>query len=109
MDEPGKAIRRHSRGDGLSSPWVGPEHGDNRVFIAFANKVPCGRPAGAPIRLSSPDQPMDELVGINGLAPALLASYSLTNLFTFPPNINSFSSSEILRRCTRRTLSAGQP
>jgi hypothetical protein len=37
----------HSRGDGLSSPWVGPEHGDNRVSIAFANKVPCGRPTPA--------------------------------------------------------------
>ena len=65
MDEPGKALRRHSRGDGLSSPWDG--------------------------------------------VVALLASYSLTNLFTLPPSINSFSSSEILRRCTRRTLSAGQP
>jgi hypothetical protein len=24
---------------GLSSPGVGPRHGGNRVFIAFANKV----------------------------------------------------------------------
>jgi hypothetical protein len=59
----------HSRGDGLSSPWVGPEHGDNRVSIAFANKVPCGRPVGVPIRLSSSDKQMEELIGINVACP----------------------------------------
>jgi hypothetical protein len=42
MDGPGKPLRGHRRGD---------------------HKV---RPAGMPIRLSSPDKPMEHLVGVDG-------------------------------------------
>ena len=44
MDGPGKPKRQHSRGDGWSSPWAGPGKGDNRVAIAFVDKVLYGRP-----------------------------------------------------------------
>jgi hypothetical protein len=39
-----QSASQHSRGDGLSSPRVGPGKGDHRVAIAFADKVLYGRP-----------------------------------------------------------------
>jgi hypothetical protein len=50
MDEPGKTIR------------------------GIVGAHPCGRPVGIPIRLSSPDKPMEQLVRINVPRPATLAS-----------------------------------
>ncbi len=41
MDEPGKALR------------------------GVVGAHPCGRPVGVPIRLSSPDKPMEQLIGSN--------------------------------------------
>ena len=35
---------------------------------------PCGRPAGVPLRLSSLDQPMEQLVGINAAALGSVAT-----------------------------------
>jgi hypothetical protein len=58
-----RAVRRSSQGDHKGAPLLWTSLASR--FVGIVGAHPCGRPAGVPMRLSSLDQPMEQLVGIN--------------------------------------------
>jgi hypothetical protein len=69
----GKLVGRPWQGDHKGAPllWTG----QASSFVGIVGAMACprpgwgGRPAGVSIRLSSPDQPMEQLIGINVACP----------------------------------------